>query len=218
MAYCKQGRSVAERGRIMALIPAAGQSRRMGRPKLALPLAGKSILECVLDALRQAGVTDVLVVVSPLGDAVSALAEKGGAHVLRLADETPDMRATVIAGLEWLEQRFQPAADDAWLLLPADHPVLDPDAILALMRCRLAHPQQSIFIPSFGGRRGHPALIGWQHVAALRCFPPGQGLNRFLREAGEQVRECPVRSPGVLLDLDTPEDYQRLLDGHFMDT
>jgi molybdenum cofactor cytidylyltransferase len=204
---------VAERSRTFALIPAAGLSRRMGRPKLTLPLAGKTILECVLETLGRAGVTDVLVVASPQGDEVAALAEKGGAHVLRLDHETLDMRATVLEGLDWLERRFQPAAEDGWLLLPADHPSLDSEAIRELLRCRAEYPRQSIFIPSFAGKRGHPALIAWRHVEALRHFPPGQGLNRFFREAGAQVREYPVNSPGVLLDLDTPEDYQRLLEG-----
>lgn len=203
---------MAEHGRVFGLLPAAGQSRRMGRPKLVLPLAGKTILECVLAALGQAGVADVLVVVSPNGDEIAALAEPAGANVLRLAVETPDMRATVVAGLDWLEGRFQPSADDAWLLLPADHPSLDPVAIQELLRCRAEHPRQSVFIPTFKGKRGHPALIGWQHVAALRQYPIGQGLNRFLRGLGDQVRDCPVNTAGVLLDLDTPEDYQRLVD------
>lgn len=208
-----RGTRVADRPQTLALIPAAGQSRRMGRPKLALPLGGKTVLECVLDALAQAGVTDVLVVVSPRGGELAVLAEKSGAHVLHLDNDTPDMQATVSAGLEWLENRFQPASDDSWLLLPADHPSLDAAVIRELLQCRLSDTQHSVFIPTFAGKRGHPALIGWQHVAALRRFPPGQGLNRFLRDLGEQVCECPVAAPGILLDLDTPEDYQRLVEG-----
>lgn len=187
----------------------------MGRPKLALPLGDKTVLECVLDILRQADVSDILVVISPGGKELIPLADKK-AHILQLDQDTADMQATVLAGLDWLETTLQPVAQDYWLLLPADHPSLNPVVIRQLEQCRTEHPQHSIFIPTFAGKRGHPALIGWQHVAALRQFPPGQGLNRFLRQQ-TQLLECPMNAPEILLDLDTPEDYRRLLD-HFSET
>jgi molybdenum cofactor cytidylyltransferase len=197
--------------RTFALIPAAGKSSRMGRPKLALPLGDRSVLEWVLEAMRQAGIADTLVVVAPQGEDLAALAEKANAHVLRLAEDTPDMQATVLQGLEWLQTHFHPVSDDYWLLVPADHPTLNPAVVTELLKARAEHPTQSIFIPTHGGRRGHPALISWEHVAGLRLWPPGQGLNRFLRQHAEQTCECPMADPEILCDLDTPVDYQRLL-------
>ncbi len=184
----------------------------MGRPKLALPVAGRSVLECVLDTLRQAGIDDILVVVGPEGDEFISLAKRGGAHVLQLDEDTPDMQATVLAGLCWLERHFQPTAEDDWLLLPADHPSLDYRVIGELLRARADNPAYSVFVPIYEGRRGHPALVGWRHVADLKEFAAGQGLNCFFRRQASRVKECPVAAPGALLDLDTPEDYQRLLE------
>ena len=51
-------------GRVFALIPAAGKSARMGRPKLSLPLGDHTVLECVIATLREAGISDILVVVA----------------------------------------------------------------------------------------------------------------------------------------------------------
>jgi molybdenum cofactor cytidylyltransferase len=193
-----------------ALVPAAGKSTRMGRPKLALPLGGRSVLEHVILVLRQAGVADVLVVVGPHVPELAPLARSAGAHVLVLAEETREMRATVEQGLRWIEEHFRPAAADDWLLVPADHPTLDAGIVEQLLRAHVASPGHSILIPTFQGRRGHPALIGWEHVSGVRAMPPGQGLNVYLRQRASETLEVSVECVDVLLDLDTPEDYERL--------
>jgi molybdenum cofactor cytidylyltransferase len=198
---------------IYGLVPAAGKSTRMGRPKLALPLGDRTVLEQVLAALRQAGIEHTLVVVGPHVPQLVPLAENAGADVCLLTEETPDMRTTVERGLAWLEDRFRPQPDDAFLLAPADHPTLDAAAIRLLVQARKERPERSIFVPTFGGRRGHPTLIGWRHVPALRRRPPGQGLNVYLRECGAQTCEVAAHSADVLTDLDTPDDYNALRHG-----
>jgi molybdenum cofactor cytidylyltransferase len=195
---------------LYALIPAAGRSRRMGRPKLSLPLAGRTILDHVLAALREAGVEQTLVVVGPHVAELGERARAAGARVLPLAAETPDMRATVEHGLRWLEEQFHPAAGDAWLLVPADHPTLKPAVVHRLNEARLAHAAHSIFVPTCAGRRGHPALFAWEHAAAIVARPGGEGLNAYVRAHGDSTLEVPMSDPDILCDLDTPEDYQRL--------
>jgi molybdenum cofactor cytidylyltransferase len=194
-----------------ALIPAAGKSTRMGRSKLALPVGERTVLECTVAALRQAEVTQILVVISPQAADLAALAREAGAQVLQLAVDTPDMQSTVMHGLAWLETHFYPQPTDSWLLLPADHPTINPDMIRELVQARIRHPEHSIFIPTHAGRRGHPTLIGWQYTAELRAWPDGRGLNQFLRQHAEATREWPVASADILFDLDTPDDYQHLL-------
>ncbi len=196
---------------IFALIPAAGHSRRMGRPKLLLPLAGRTVLEHVLAALREAGVEQTLVVAGPHVPQLGALVAAAGASVLQLDAETPDMRATVERGLRWLAERFHPAPEDAWLLVPADHPTLRAEVVRLLDSARHSHPEHSVFVPAFAGRRGHPTLFAWSHTAGILAHPAGEGLNAYVRAHGGQVREVPVDDPEVLADLDTPEDYERLV-------
>jgi molybdenum cofactor cytidylyltransferase len=195
---------------ILAVIPAAGKSVRMGRPKLALPLGGRTVLEHVVSALCSAGADPVLVVVAPHVAELVPLAGRAGARVLQLAGETPEMRATVQAGLDWLEEHYRPRTDDGWLLVPADHPALDVSLVRTLLHQRFGHPDKSIVVPTHDGRRGHPTLIDWKHVAGMRQLPPGQGLNVYLRRHAAQTLEVPVASADVLHDLDTPEDYERL--------
>jgi molybdenum cofactor cytidylyltransferase len=198
---------------LFALIPAGGKSTRMGRPKLALPFGGSTVLGHVIAALRRVPVEHILVVVGPHVPELVPLAEGGGADVCLLPNETADMRATVEHGLRRLEERFRPGPDAAWLLVPADHPTLDPAVVRSLIAARQAEPSHTIQVPTYQGKRGHPALIRWGHVAGLRALPPGQGINAYLRGQAGVTREVPVGSEDILRDLDTPEDYRRLRGG-----
>jgi molybdenum cofactor cytidylyltransferase len=192
-----------------AVIPAAGMSVRMGRPKLSLPLGDKTVLEHVLEALQSAGIADVVVVIGPHSTELRALV-KPPVHVLQLSEATADMRATIEKGLTWIEAQFQPTATDDWLLVPADHPTLDADVVKALLHARATAPASSIVVPTFNGQRGHPTLIGWKHVAGIRSLPAGWGLNTYLRTHADETREVAVESAAILADLDTPADYERL--------
>jgi molybdenum cofactor cytidylyltransferase len=183
----------------------------MGRPKLALPLGERTVLEHVIDALRRAEITDILVIIAPHAAELRPLAEAAGALVYTLPEETVDMRATVEHGLERLEALFQPSPADNWMLVPADHPTLDPAVVRQLLQARHAQPAYSILIPTFEGRRGHPTLIAWQHVAGIRGFPAGLGLNVYLRQHAAETLELAVSSAEILCDLDTPQEYEQLL-------
>jgi molybdenum cofactor cytidylyltransferase len=195
---------------IAGLIPAAGHSRRMGRPKLALPLRGRTVLEHVVAALVEAGVAPVLVVLGPHVVALAGAARSAGAAVLELPEATPDMRATVERGLAWLEEAVRPGPADEWLLVPGDHPTLQAEVARGLIAAP-RQPGRSIVVPTWQGRRGHPTLIGWGHVWGIRAHPSGEGLNAYLRGQAALTVEVPAASAAVVEDLDTPEDYERLL-------
>jgi molybdenum cofactor cytidylyltransferase len=195
---------------INAVIPAGGHSQRMGRPKLVLPLGDRTVLEHVVAALQEANVEHILVVVGPHVPELITLAEKAGADVLLLPEGTADMRATVEHGLRWLEAHRHPREDDAWLLVPADHPTLRPAVVRQVIQGRAANPTSTIVIPTFAGRRGHPVLFTWSHVEPIRAFPKEQGLNAYIRQQPAAVLEVAVESGEILYDLDTPDDYERL--------
>ncbi len=196
--------------RTLALIPAAGQSTRMGRPKLALPLGRRTVLEHVVHAFTAAGVERILIVLAPHTQELAALAEGAGADVLLLPEPTPDMRATLERGLDWIEKTWQPDPDAGWFLSPADQPALVPAVIRQVRDLWDRAAPADVLVPTFQGRRGHPALVGWNQVAAIRALAPGLGLNRYFRQPGVRVREVPVDCADILIDLDTPEDYERL--------
>jgi molybdenum cofactor cytidylyltransferase len=121
------------------------------------------------------------------------------------------MRATIERGLLWLDETLRPGDEDDWLLSPGDHPTMEIAVVRELIAARAANPQMSILVPTHEGRRGHPTLIRWRHAAGLRAHPAGEGLNTYLRARAAETLELPVGSGSVVEDLDTPEDYDRLL-------
>jgi molybdenum cofactor cytidylyltransferase len=193
-----------------AIIPAAGHSTRMGRPKLSLPLGDRTVLERVIAALRDGGVDRVTVVLGPQVSELIPLVNSAGAEVCLLSKPTPDMRATVEYGLRWLEERYQPRPNDWWLLAPGDHPGFSADVVRQLLGMA-GQGDASILVPVHAGRRGHPTVISWKHATGIRALPTGEGINRYLRAHEAETLQLEVTEPGVLLDLDTPEDYQRLV-------
>jgi molybdenum cofactor cytidylyltransferase len=195
---------------MVAIVPAAGFSRRMGRPKLSLPWAGRSILEHVVATLRASGVARVLVVVGPHVPELIPLARLAGADVHTLTEPTADMRATIERGFDWIEANL-PVAPSAWLLAPADHPLVEPRVVQQLMVSFREQPAFSIFLPTYRGQRGHPVLLAWRHVTGIRRWKHDEGINSYIRHCAAECCEVPVISENVLSDLDTPEDYQRLL-------
>lgn len=185
----------------------------MGQPKLLLPFRDSTVLEHVVSAVRAGGVSTVVVVVPPSRDDLIALAMQAKADVCRLETETPDMRASCQAGIRWIEAQYRPSGEDGLLLLPADHPTLDFHVVRAVLEEATRSPRWSIFVPTWNGRRGHPTCFRWEHAAKILQVPEGKGLNAYIRERGEQTCEVPCSSEAILWDLDTPADYERLLDG-----
>lgn len=194
--------------RYFALVPAAGLSVRMGRPKLLLPWREKTVIETVLSAWRASGVSHVVMTVRAEDVELAALGREAGAETVVVSPPPPDMKASVLAGLDYVARKYQPRPLDAWLLAPADMPLLSSAAIDALLAAwRQGGASDEIVAPCRAGRRGHPVLFAWSLAAAARQLGPEEGLNQLL--ARHRVREIPVDDEAGFVDLDTPDDYRR---------
>ncbi len=134
-------------------------------------------------------------------------AERAGGLVVTLTCETTDMRATVEHGLKFLETTSQPAPT-AFLVAPADCPRLSAQVINDLIAASSKSPN-NLLVPTYQGKRGHPVLVPWRVVPQIKQLPFDQGLNAIVNSDPELL-EITVDDEGVLDDLDTPEDYERL--------
>lgn len=196
--------------RIFALIPAAGHSRRMQSPKLLLPMHGRPVIDHLLDALQPT--VDAVFILVRQSDAAlkQALAAHPSVNIVEPASDPPEMRSSVELLIEEVDQRYSPTSNDGWLLTPADHPIVHPAVVRSLVD-RFAAEPSAIHIPTFEGRGGHPTLFPWSLASRVKQLPQGEGLNSLRRLPGVRTALHPTGEPSVLWDLDTPEDYQRLL-------
>jgi molybdenum cofactor cytidylyltransferase len=186
----------------------------MGRPKLLLPLGTSTVIGRLLEVLSAADI-EAFVLVRPDDEALRAEATRCGAVVVQPESPPPEMRISVEHLLRAIDEQHSPRPGDGWLLIPGDHPLLSPETLRQLLGAWRESPTQ-IVLPTCGGRRGHPTLLPWSLAAAVQELPADVGINHLVRQHSERVSEVAVDDPTVMLDIDTPEDYQRaqqLLDG-----
>jgi molybdenum cofactor cytidylyltransferase len=198
---------------IAAVVPAAGRSERMGRPKLTLTLGGETVIARVVAALRAGGADPVVVVVPPT-DAPGATmlageAEEAGAVVVVPPERPIDMRASFEHGLDRLARGPAP---EAVLLAPADSPGITSGLVARVIDGVRGAPG-SIIVPTVGGRRGHPIALPWDLAQEVRGLPLGAGINALVALHAAEVVAIEVADEGAVADLDTPEDYRRWQDG-----
>jgi molybdenum cofactor cytidylyltransferase len=200
---------VSNSSRMFAVIPAAGRGVRMGRAKLLLPLGGRTVIARIIDALSTSDITERLVVVRPDDDALQRAVQEAGGTPLVPPTPPLEMRHSLEFALRWLMEHRRPADTDAWIVSPADHPVLDRSVTSRLV-AQWRKCGKGILIPTCDGRRGHPVILGWRYADEVFQLPHDKGLNEVMRRHAADVVEYETGSRAVLSDLDTPEDYARL--------
>jgi molybdenum cofactor cytidylyltransferase len=192
---------------ISAILLAAGQSRRMGQPKLVLPWGDTSVLGRVVATFAAAGIEDILVVTGGAHEQIEELVTQAAkAYPVRSVynpeHERREMLGSIQTGLKELGQGVQAA-----LIGLGDQPQVREETIRHICTT-FFQTDPPLVIPSFQGRRGHPWLAArrlWPEILTLQTsMTPRQFLNTH---AGE-IEYVPA-DESALKDLDTPEEYQR---------
>jgi molybdenum cofactor cytidylyltransferase len=190
---------------IGAVILAAGQSRRMGRNKMLLPYGASTVLETIVTEVTAcSAVIDAVVVTGHEPDRIAALLTP---HPVRCVFNPAYARAEMLVSLQVGLHAL--AADvQAALIVPGDHPWLRRDIIQRVID---AYQPETLVIPSYQMKRGHPILIDrvwWDELLAL---PETASLRDFIRAHEDHIRYVVVETDSVLQDMDTPEEYDALL-------
>jgi putative nucleotidyltransferase with HDIG domain len=189
---------------LAALVLAAGYSSRMGHFKPLLPLDGKTVIESTIATFRNAGITRIIVVTGHESAHLQPFLKGMGVPTVHNPDYASGMYSSVQTGIKSL-----PEDVDACFLLPADIPLVRPATIKAIAE-RYASNRPSIVYPVFQGERGHPPLIAHGLFSEIIAGNGEGGLRTLLQRHELKASEVEVFDEGILLDMDTPEDYARL--------
>ena len=122
-------------------------------------------------------------------------------------DKTPEMKDTIRFGLNWIDAKYKPDLDDAWMLAPADMPRIRAELIAAVASTGFISPA-TIARPQVGRRNGHPVFFPWSCASEVSELGEGQGVNAIVDR--HSCRHVGTTDQGALQDLDTPEQYARL--------
>jgi CTP:molybdopterin cytidylyltransferase MocA len=187
--------------RIAALLLAAGRSERMGRCKQLLPLAGKPLVRHSLETLIAAGVEEIIVVLGPKGRKIAQVIQDLPVTMVENNAPASDMADSVRAGLSAVADETQ-----AVLVCLGDHPLVQSATVQAITARHEAYPDK-IIIPVCNGRKGHPTLFPRSAIAEIHTVLT---LRDIVNRDGERLMLLPVADSGVIVDIDTPEDYRRI--------
>ena len=188
---------------VYAVVVAAGESRRMGVPKQLLPFGGRTVLQTVLDRLLSSRVDGIVVVLGFRAEQIRSTLSDIPVQVVINSDFKMGMLSSVQAGVSAL-----PSSATAALICLGDQPWISPGLVNRLID-EHHRSQSGIVIPTFDGRRGHPALVGIRHRDEILGLSGGPGLKALMRGHPEDTLEVKVQEREILDDLDTPEDYLR---------
>lgn len=187
------------------LLLAAGGSTRMGaRHKLLLPWGDGTVVRQSLQVALSAPAGTVVVVTGHRANEVQqACGEHERVRFVCNPRWREGMYTSILAGVGAL-----PADVDAFFVALGDMPLVSPDVYAELARLYESQPG-SIIRPVWEGRRGHPVLVPAALVAASPTPLGDEGLRGLLRLYADRLIEVESASPGVVIDLDTPEEYAR---------
>ncbi len=191
---------------IAAVILAAGESRRMGRPKQLLPWGGTTILGQTIAQVQAAGFDQILLVSGACREDVEAIARELAIPTLYNPDYARwDLLVSLQLAVRELQRTTRPAGV---LVMLGDLPFIPPgimEAVVAAFR----QGRGTIVAPNFRGHRGHPVLFGAAVFSDLLDLPPTARPRDLLDLKTDEVADLPVDDPVILRDIDTPEAYER---------
>ncbi|HEV7668861.1 MAG TPA: nucleotidyltransferase family protein [Thermoanaerobaculia bacterium] len=197
----------------IALLPAAGASRRMGRPKLLLPFGTSTVIGSLVASFRTAEIERIIVVAAPGDLPLHDWVRRTGLTLAINPDPERGMLSSVVAGLAALGgTEALTARHEALLISPADLPTLQPETIRATLAA-LSIPGIALAWPTYRGKNGHPLGIAAEAVAGISTLDPAIGLKQLRDRFSGHTIEISVDDPGAVADVDTPEEYARVSSG-----
>jgi len=193
--------------RVVAVILAAGEGRRVGGPKALLRIGEPTFLGHAARLFSRPGIAAVIAVLGHESERVLAEAGLPTSVVVAINSGYRDgMLGSVLRGLEVAETM----GASALLLHPVDHPLVDPatvDRVVAALERGAV-----VAVPSHAGRRGHPGGFARPAWPALRAASPARGARAVIADHPQWIVHVDG-DPGCVTGIDTPEDYERWILG-----
>jgi molybdenum cofactor cytidylyltransferase len=190
--------------RIGAVILAAGKSTRMGEPKQLLKLGGKSLLEHTLSSVRAARISDVILVLGFAAQTISHQVTAEGIKVIVNDAYRQGMGSSLRVGLSALDPLM-----DAALMVLADQPFVRPETLDQIID-QYQQCSAQIVIPMYRGFRGNPVLLDRSVFPEVMALSGDIGCRAIFGDHLEGIVKAPVDDIGVLLDIDSKDDFAKL--------
>lgn len=186
---------------VWAIVLAAGESKRMGSPKMLLPWKGKTIIEQVVENALASYVSGVVLVLGAGSYGIKSITSRYDIIHCYNEQYQSGMLSSVRCGFNAL-----PDECSAVVVMPGDQPMIGADEINRVITAR-GRSGKGIVVPVYEGRRGHPLLIDSSYREEVMALPENEGLRALAARYPGDVFEAETDDPSVVRDIDTREDY-----------
>ncbi len=192
---------------VTAIILAAGESLRMGRPKQQIEIDGHALLKKTVSAVTGSAVKNTIVVLGHKAEEHVKIIRELPVHTIIHDQWGEGIGSSLKAGLKYTIKTFP--TTEAILILVCDQPFLSAAYINTLLE-RYQKVTQHIVASAYSETLGVPALLDKKYFDALFKLGNKQGAKKIILENRNDT--LPVEFPGGATDLDTPEDYQHFIE------
>ncbi len=189
--------------KIWAIILAAGESKRMGFPKMFLTFNGKTMIENVIANVTESKVNNTIVVLGAERDSLIDLIAKSSVMSCYNDKYREGMLSSVKCGFRNLPSDYK-----AVLVFQGDQPLITPMAINTVIDAYLLSGK-GIVIPTYQNRRGHPLLVDRKYRGEIEKLSAAKGLRSLADKFYGDILEIETNESGILRDFDTYEEYKK---------
>ena len=188
----------AKTGKIMGLLLAAGQSRRMGNNnKLLLPVRGVPMIVHAANALAGSGITEIVAVTGHEPERIHAALAGRGVSFTHNPDYADGLSSSLAAGLEAI-----PDDTAAVLVMLGDMPDITAAHVGKIIAAFDPDEGREICVPTFKGKRGNPVLWGERFIPEMRALAGDVGARHLIGEYAELVHEVEMDDDAIFVDVD----------------
>jgi molybdenum cofactor cytidylyltransferase len=192
------------------LVLAGGGSTRMGSPKalLATP-SGETFLTRIVHTLREAGLDRLTVVTGVHHDRIIESCAASGWDAIRFVRNPDPARGQLSSLLSGMHSVVGPETEGVLVML-VDIPLVTVQTVRSVIETWHL-TRAPIVRPAVGSAHGHPVIFDVETFAALRAAPLELGAKSVISALGDRVQNVEVPDRGCLVDIDTPDEYVRLV-------
>ena len=187
---------------INAIILAAGESKRMGKLKPLLRFKDKTFIEQIISVLKLSDVGRITVVIGAEAETIKKSVDLSGINIVVNREYQKGQLSSLSVGI-----KNTPEETEAILLCLVDNPFITKEVVNKIIRT-FKETNSPIIVPVFNKKRGHPTLFSRSLFNELLDAREAQGARYVLYSNEERVLELETSESGILIGIDTPEDYK----------